>query len=420
MKRTTQKFLLLKLVILVSMGSRALAATYYVSTTGNNNNTCTQAQSLSTPKRTIAAGISCMSGGDTLRVRGGSYSESIPDAVVIPPGNGSWAAATKIFPYAGETVVQNGGWIFNGSSESWIILGDSSGTWIIDGAGGTSEMDGLFVWDSQVLTNRPHHIRWTNLEVKNWRRSGGAVGCLHPGVVDNLEIVNNTIHDCGVDQYDHGIYASVGSNMLIADNHIYNVSGYGIHFYNFGTAGLTNAVIKNNRVHDTGQTPNTTSFGILAGNGSGHKVYNNIVYNNGGGIALDYGTPSQIKVWNNTVYNNNKYSSVGITVSSNCSSCEVKNNIAYGHTLGNIVDRSGGAILSTNLTADPKFVDASGANFRLQSASPAISAGIILAEVTSDIDGISRLGLPYDIGAHKYASGTIQVLPPSNLRITSP
>ena len=311
-------------------------------------------------------------------------------------------------------------WIFNGNAESWIILGDSSGTWIIDGTGGTSEMDGLFAWDSQVANNRPHHIRWTNLEVRNWRRGGGAVGCLHPGSVDNLEIVNNTIHDCGQDQYDHGIYASVGSNMLIANNHIYNITGYGIHFYNFATPGMTNAVIRNNRIHDTGQTPNTTSFGILAGNGSGHKVYNNLVYNNGGGIAMDYGAPSQIKVWNNTVYNNNKYASVGITVSSNCSGCEVKNNIVYSHTLGNVVDRSTSAILSNNLIADPKFIDAAGANFRVQAASPAIGAGLTLTEVTTDFEGASRLGSPYDIGAHKYQSGTAQVLPPSNLRITSP
>ena len=56
MTQTTERFFLLILAILVS-GSQAFAATYYVSTTGNNTNTCTQAQSLSTPKRTIAAGI---------------------------------------------------------------------------------------------------------------------------------------------------------------------------------------------------------------------------------------------------------------------------------------------------------------------------------------------------------------------------
>ena len=55
----------------------AHAATYYVAKTGNNNNTCTQARSLSTPKHTIAAGLSCLSGGDTLIIKAGTYLEVI-------------------------------------------------------------------------------------------------------------------------------------------------------------------------------------------------------------------------------------------------------------------------------------------------------------------------------------------------------
>jgi hypothetical protein len=59
-------------------GGVAQAATYYVSKSGSNNNSCAQATSVSTPKLTINAGIGCLSGGgDTLLIRKGTYDETI-------------------------------------------------------------------------------------------------------------------------------------------------------------------------------------------------------------------------------------------------------------------------------------------------------------------------------------------------------
>ena len=53
-------------------------ATYYVAKTGSDSKSCTQAQSASTPKLTIKAGLACLKGGDTLIIKAGTYNEGIP------------------------------------------------------------------------------------------------------------------------------------------------------------------------------------------------------------------------------------------------------------------------------------------------------------------------------------------------------
>src|SRR3954464_13791077 len=95
-----------KLGILILMGyalagHKAYAATYYVSPSGSNGNSCAQAQSASTPKFTLNASMSCLSGGDTLLVRGGTYNEALSN--VIPSGS-SWSSKVRIAAYPGETV----------------------------------------------------------------------------------------------------------------------------------------------------------------------------------------------------------------------------------------------------------------------------------------------------------------------------
>jgi hypothetical protein len=63
----------------------AFATTYYVAATGGSDtNSCAAAQSLTTAKATINAGIKCIAGGDTLYVRAGTYAEEI--YFVIPSG----------------------------------------------------------------------------------------------------------------------------------------------------------------------------------------------------------------------------------------------------------------------------------------------------------------------------------------------
>jgi chitodextrinase len=80
--------------------------------------------------------------------------------------------------------------------------------------------------------------------------------------------------------------------------------------------------------------------------------------------------------------------------------------------------------MSSILTTDPKFVNASTNDFHLQSTSPAINAGATIASVTTDKDGVTRpQGSAYDIGAYEYVSGgggdTTPPSTPTNLTATA-
>src|SRR5262245_35181053 len=68
-------------------------ATYFVAKTGNNSNSCIQAQSRTTPKLSIGAGIACMASGDTLMISDGTYNENISNT--IPAGSPSGSTILK-------------------------------------------------------------------------------------------------------------------------------------------------------------------------------------------------------------------------------------------------------------------------------------------------------------------------------------
>ena len=68
-----KKLVLCILVVCATLPGAALGTTYYVSKSGNDGNSCAQAQSPSTPKLTFASGLTCLSAGDTLIVHAGTY-----------------------------------------------------------------------------------------------------------------------------------------------------------------------------------------------------------------------------------------------------------------------------------------------------------------------------------------------------------
>lgn len=83
-------FILLWLFLIVPEISEA--TTYYIDDTGNNANTCVQAQTPSTAKATfVNVFTTCMVAGDTLIVRDGTYNQQI-----IDPPNGTSGAYTII------------------------------------------------------------------------------------------------------------------------------------------------------------------------------------------------------------------------------------------------------------------------------------------------------------------------------------
>ena len=97
------------------------AATYYVSTSGNDGNPCTPGAMGSSARRHVSAGLACLSAGDTLRIQAGTYSSAsdrIDEGVVAFPG-GTAGAPTIIESNPGDTVTLSPP--TNGASAEWGV-----------------------------------------------------------------------------------------------------------------------------------------------------------------------------------------------------------------------------------------------------------------------------------------------------------
>jgi parallel beta-helix repeat protein len=347
----------------------------------------------------------CLAPGDTLYIRGGTYQGNINN---IPSGK-SWSAPVTLAAYPGETVT--------------VRRIEPAGPYVV--------IDGLIV-DADptlgtvgILIQGAQYIRIKNTEVKNAIDQGILGG-------DYSEFINLHVHHNGIKPdgtvtcfafkegygrgYCHGLYTG-GNNNLIDGGRWHNNEAYGIHIYKASGTGPSNNIVRNALVYNNA----TTGIGVVYG--VNNRVYNNIVYGNTQGIWV---VTTDGQFYNNTVYNNR---AVGISVgyprniiSNNIifangsglgvyphhgpvSGVIIKNNLAAknGQNFG---DSTGGGVTSQgNLFGDaydPKFFNLSALDFRLQSGSPAIDAGIAVPEVLTDFAGTPRpTGRAYDIGAYE-------------------
>lgn len=428
------------------------ATTYYVATTGSDSNTCAQAQSISTPKKTIAygtpantanSGINCLAPGDTLLIRAGTYVEEINTnrrSLTTATGT-SWATATTISRYQNEVVTLSPA----GTSQSGAVLnlapvGGNTAAYIIfngltlDGTATCCDATGNI-----SINSNAHHLRFTNLDNKL------SYGNLAADKGHDNEWIDNVMHDnatagcvpAATCTDPHGLY-STGQNTLIQGNTFYNVFTQAIHVFNGGGCGGTctsGTIVRNNIVHDNHPNVNFQKAGILLGSGANIQVYNNTIYNEAIGITI-YTNVSNAAIYNNVIYNivnqgivsesgsNNKvynntiYKTTGTGSQAiwmhDSISPAIQNNILYntGGVAAQIDASVTGVTFSNNLcssartgctVAAPNFVDAASGNFHLTVGSPAIDQGTSTAPtVTDDKDGVLRpQGAYYDIGAYE-------------------
>jgi parallel beta-helix repeat protein len=226
----------------------------------------------------------------------------------------------------------------------------------------------------------------------------------------------------------YGFYFHEGDNIVFENNDIYNNPGGGIQFYPGPTNGV---VLRGNRVHNNNTIQGGTSNlgGVLIYQGSGFRItnvqiYNNLFYNNNTtgagispGVSVSGVSVSGVKIWNNTAYGNKDY---GIVIWSDASNAVVQNNIVYGNGGGGILDQGSATVKTNNLETNPSFVSPGAFDFRLQSSSPAIDAGMTLSAVSQDFSLVRRpQGSAYDIGAYEFSSNQASAAPapPTNLMV---
>jgi hypothetical protein len=396
--------------------SVANATVYYVATNGNDANPGIKSQ----PFQTLQKGVSVLRAGDTLYIRGGTYTEgdtsygtlSQGGGVIIPSGT-SWAAPVTIAGYPGETVslpnslnTQDN---VNGSVVQYVVF------------------ENLTIPSYRVAGNT-HHVRLSNSNIGGGQTPGnGSNVIMIMETTDFIELVHCLVHDAlaGQPEYgytsgQYGIYAK-GDHMLIEGNTFYNNSGYAIHLYSYGHS-VDNAIIRNNIMYnnafDDGQR--NLTLGVVMISGSKNLFYNNVLYNNltsHGGPAVSVANGTNNQIYNNTIYGT---SGAAIEVNASAPNSIIKNNILYNNG-GGIVDWGAtGTIQSNNLTTNPQFVNASANDFSLQAGSPAIDAGVTVSVVTTDMKEVSRpQGTTYDIGAYEYGKSPTLLSAPSNFRFAS-
>ena len=377
--------------------SLANASTYYVAKSGSDGMSCAQSQSQATPQQTIAAGLACLSGGDTLYIKAGTYAESISGQ--IPSGTPS--TPTRISGYQSDVVIirpSTGG-----------VAGD-----VIDLRGGRSyiTLSGLVIDATNVmnfairLREAVHHIRIENSEAKNaFKNSCISMSGNDSYLNHHVTFSNLKVHDCGDEVLDHGIYLR-GTDHIIENSEIYNIFSHGIHIYSTDSSGANDRhVVRNNRVHNNG------TRGILLGSGDDHVAYNNLVWSNADGIVIGYGAPRNNKIYNNTIYGN---SDDCIDIKSVAVDSIVRNNICRQNAKNAVTDNGTGTVVSDHLTTDPKFINPATRDFRLTQGSPAIDGGTSVPMVERDYLGIERpQGSSYDIGAYEWTLQSQDIAAPT-------
>ena len=435
-------------------GSQLFAATYYVSTTGNNSNPGTQTQ----PWQTIAKAASTAAAGDTVNIAAGNYSEY----VTLSKAGTAIAPITFVGPAtlggfnvtANYIVLKNLTFDTTYTSSHPLVLNGSYCT--VDGVsfmlrGASAGMD----------------VGGSNNVLQNMTIDGGSVHAAGPPAQMVAISGNNNLFTKSLMQHGRDIdaFKLFGNANTISYNEItdltnpqYSNSEHTDFIQTFGDGGQTstNMVIEGNYVHDcSAQIANlTTDVGnihdfifrnnVFANINScafvgiqNTKFYNNLFYKCGtrqSDSILVYGitayNPAGSEIVNNIFLQCGTATSAGSGCiganSYNLSTLKIDHNYYGG---ANYAAKTG--FMGTNPIngGDPKFVNLTTGDYHLQSTSPLVDKGVTITGFNIDKEGITRpQGTAWDLGPYEYHTSTSGTggttptppAPPKNLKVITP
>jgi len=339
-------------LLVLGFAARSEAATYYVSTYGQDGQTCAQAQSSDTPKGSITGGIGCLAAGDTLLVRGGMYNEAIYNLV---PSGTSWDNKVRVAAYPGEVV-----WMSPqaGVGGGHVLAFAAAQSYI--------EFDGINLDASQLEYGplkietwagaNPHHIRVMNAELvgnPNQSQQGIIVIDAVAGSLGGDEFINLKIHGGGTNDFNHGMYLEA-SDIVVDNCDISDWSGAGIQIYNGYGVPQRNITIRNTMIHNLRATSSgQRHWGIIVGGAAADSRFDgNTIFN----IPNDGGSSAGILIYQGSgmvIYNNALYEgpSTGIDLEPGSVNALVVNNTSCGHPAGDYIDYGTGTSAANNLFA---------------------------------------------------------------------
>jgi hypothetical protein len=364
-----------------------------VSTSGSDLDPGTETR----PFKTIQKAANVVSAGDTVIVEDGVYTDLDGDGAIVTLNRGGTSANKVVFKARnkwgakldGKNNLTANGFVF-GSNGNYIRI-EGFEVYGVGKANGSSS--GFEVYngghDVELVANKIHDVGRLCTDTTN-----GQVGMFieQPRVT----IERNLIYDIGrfapgengcspsgisYQNHDHGIYLdgtaessgiSGANNAVVKNNIFYNLKrGWAIQIY---PGSLTGILIANNTF--AFENPYQVGHIILGANLTNSQITNNIFYDpKTAAINFYTGTKSGVLINNNITYG-------GVIKSSSPSG------VTFTANLDNI---------------DPLFAKVGIFDFHLQSSSPARGAGISLAAVVDDFDGLLRLQLAVsDVGAYQF------------------
>jgi parallel beta-helix repeat protein len=293
-----------------------------VAVNGNDNNPGTEIA----PVRTFARGLSLVTPGTTLFIKGGIYREAMEGNI---PSGASWDAPVRVAAYQGQAVTLSpvaAARVLHFEGQSYIIIDGL----ILDG--GRRTIDGIKITSGGG--GPAHHIRIQNTEVKN----ASSQGILLTLGAHSNQFINVRVHDNGQNDFDHGIYVSTDDN-VIENCEIYRNAGWGVHAWEFPNR-LT---VRGCRIYQNARA-GARGPGIGLYGGQGLRALSNEVFGNAAGIVVDFGA-ANAEVAGNRVLNNRGH---GILIGADASGTRVAGNIAQGNGEGDVVDLGRGTRLAAN------------------------------------------------------------------------
>ncbi|MDE2041170.1 MAG: right-handed parallel beta-helix repeat-containing protein [Patescibacteria group bacterium] len=359
---------------------------YYVSASGSDANAGTQ----SSPWRTIQNAYNHAQAGDTILVAPGRYTElySSSDGIGIFLNRSGTAGRpiTLRSQVKGQAIIDGGN--ISGHNRDLLISGSYN---VIDGFEITrAYAAGISIFSYQGGGNYNQIINNTidyNGNVSGIAGSGGIYDdkATHDNVYAN-NIISHNGSQAASNATDQGVYLC-GDNDVVDNNLIIFNTSWGLQVAGYDTV-------------------------------SNMKIYNNTIVANGQGGIILYLVLNNIDIRNNIIYGNTGEGYGIDSYEASGGGVVIDHNLIYGNSGGLWTFTRGGSSYTYTTTANitnasPLFVNSS-SDFHLQSSSPAINAGVTVAGVSPDLDGVSRpQGSAYDMGAYEYvgSSGAVTTTP---------
>ena len=356
------------------------------------------------PWRTLSHANQQLTPGDTLYIRGGTYTEHLNSDFTA---SGTADNRITISGYPGETVV------FDGNNQSSFLYRVPTGASYIT------------LKDFEITNYSASAIfLWSDVPKQGWifdglniYDSGLVNNGQHTGGIDFAYASDMTIRNCRFDNIGwnlwnhHAIYMQAHTtDIKIYNNHVSNMRfGGAVHGWHYPNSN--NVQVYNNIFTDN-------IWGVILADGSENvEIYNNTLVNNDYGI--DLGQSGYDVTWgvkNVTIKNNVTYSGSGETGlrvgSFNINDVTIDYNLWYASDSTPFVWNSSNWSLTqlrsntphgdNGIQADPQFVNLGGRDYRLSSSSPGINSGASLPSISVDYDGVTRpQGPAYDMGAYE-------------------